>query len=79
MLGLQLCRLCSDLDGGSDLPWGDTTFTVYVSPIISLLAVTPCPESQFEGPHVAVISSNKNSIFGMSRAHLELSGLTSYM
>ena len=34
----QSYRLCSDLDGGSELPWGDTSFTVYVSPIISSLA-----------------------------------------
>lgn len=34
---LQRHRLCSDLDGGAELPWGDTTFTVYISPISSIL------------------------------------------
>ena len=57
-------RLCSDLDGGSDLPWGDTAFTVYISPITSLLAFNDYAERSFESETCSLCTGFLSIHFG---------------
>ena len=53
-LKLYKDRLCSDLDGGAELPWGDTTFTVYISPISSILVERGSSDTEWMSKEVDI-------------------------